>query len=188
MSDERRTTAGDAARRILGRLDKGGHMERARAVSAWREVAGAEVAGHAMGAAMRGDELIVYVDSPVWASELSALSEHYREAMNGLLGQEMVRTLRFTVSRKVSEERAWEAARAAEFEAARPERAEPVSLDPGEREDIERMAEAIHDERLREAAIRAATADLEWRKGVEARKSPHSASGGARGTKSDSEH
>lgn len=188
MSDEHRIRAGDAARRLLGRLDKGGHMERARAVAVWRSVAGEEVARHALGSAMRADELIVYVDSPVWASELSALSEQYREAVNRELGQELVGRMRFTVSRKVSQEREWDDARRGEREVGSADRAPAIPLDAAEREGIERMAEAIHDERLREAAIRAATADLQWRKGMQALKSPQGATGGAPGPETGVDH
>lgn len=184
---DHRVRAGDAARELLGRLDRGGNLERARAVGAWREVAGAEVAAHAIGAAMRRGELLVYVDSPVWASELSALAEQYRTAINTTVGKELVRSLRFTVSKKVSEQHAWDAITSPPERAGEP-RVEPVELDAAETAAIERMASAIHDEALRQAAIRAATADKQWRKGLKAAKSPQRASGGSTGPETDAEH
>jgi hypothetical protein len=44
-----------AARRLIEGLDKGGNLERARAVAVWREIAGTEVSSHARGFAMRVD-------------------------------------------------------------------------------------------------------------------------------------
>jgi hypothetical protein len=168
-------TVGDAARGVLKRLDRGGNMERARAVAAWREVAGEEVASHAMGFAMRGSELLVYVDSPVWATELAALSERYRSEINEAVGKELVGSMRFAVSKKVSEELAWEDAQRRTAEAMRVERVDPVPATRQERAQIEAMAAGIHDETLREAAVRAAICGLEWRKGLKADKSPEKA-------------
>lgn len=179
---------GDAAHDVLQRLDHGGNIERAKAVAAWREIAGAEVTAHAMGYAMRDGELVVYVDSPVWATELAALSEKYRSAVNQELGKELVSSMRFAVSKKVSEERAWEEARAREEAEARPERLAPVPASPQEVSQIEAMAASIHDAALREAAVRAAVRGLEWRKGIAVRKTPQRAAGGPQDPESGAEH
>jgi hypothetical protein len=144
-------------------------------VAAWRDVAGDEVAAHAMGFAMRGAELLVYVDSPVWATELTALSERYRSEINTAIGKELVGSMRFTVSKKVSEEHAWEEARRQAAESAQVKRIEPVRATTQERAQIEAMAAGIHDETLREAAVSAAICGLEWRKGQAADKSPENA-------------
>ncbi len=158
---------GDAARRVLGRLDRNGEMAKARAVSAWAEVAGAEIASHATGYAMRGGELVVHVDSPVWATELQALSERYRESMNELLGEETVRAMRFIVSSGPERGRA-EQRRAQEVAAAlAPPRVEPVEATEEEVARIEQMAEGICSEEVRHAVVSAAKRDLEWRKGLE---------------------
>jgi hypothetical protein len=150
-------------------------MERARAVAAWRDVAGDEVAAHAMGFAMRGAELLVYVDSPVWATELTALSERYRSDINTAVGKELVGSMRFTVSKKVSEEHAREEERQQIIDSARVYRVEPVLATAQERAQIEAMAAGIHDETLREAAVSAAICGLEWRKGQVAAKSSENA-------------
>jgi hypothetical protein len=166
---------GEAANGLLRRLDRNGNIERARAVAAWRDVAGDEVAAHAMGFAMRGSELLVYVDSPVWATELAALSERYRSDINTAVGKELVGSMRFTVSKKVSEEHAREEARLQVIESSRVDRVEPVLATAQERAQIEAMAAGIHDERVREAAVSAAICGLEWRKGQAAAKSPENA-------------
>jgi hypothetical protein len=179
---------GEAALSVLKGLDRGGNIERARAVAAWKAIAGDEVTTHAMGFAMRGGELVVYVDSPAWATELAALSERYRTGINHELGKESVSTMRFAVSKKVSEERAWEEAQAREDAEARPERITPVPASPQERSQIDAMAAAIHDDALREAAVRAAVRGLEWRKGMAAPKTPQRATGALQDPDSGAEH
>ncbi len=172
-------SVGDAARKVLRRIDKGGHMERTRAVSAWREAAGEEVALHAVGYAMRGAELIVYTDSPVWAAELSALSEHYRSEINRLVGRELVGTIRFTVSKQASEHRERQEDRDRIEEERTAARVDPVPATAQESAQIEAMAASIHDEALREAAVRAALRALEWQKGLKARRRPQAVTDGS---------
>jgi hypothetical protein len=186
--ESRDTSVGDAAHEVLQRLDRGGNIERAKAVAAWRQIAGDEVSAHAMGYAMREGELVVYVDSPAWATELAALSEQYRTGVNSVLGKELVSTMRFAVSKKVSEERVWEDARAREEAESQRELVAPVPASPQELSQIEAMAAQIHDAALREAAVRAAVRGLEWRKGMAARKTPQRAAGGPEDPDSGSEH
>ena len=94
---------GDELSRLTARLDRksGGAYLQATVSRAWAKVAGDSVVGHTTGAHLREGELLVYVDSPVWATELSALSEPYRVALNEEIGEQAVRTVRFSVSRKV---------------------------------------------------------------------------------------
>jgi hypothetical protein len=149
---------GLAARSLIQGLDKKGGIERARAVAVWCEVAGPEVSSHAKGFAMREAELVVYVDSPAWATELTAMSEHYRTALNTAIGKEMVGSIRFTVSRVPLG-----------AELGVPERevapVSPVELSDEERAGIAEMAKTIHSEAVRQAVIGAAEASLGWRKG-----------------------
>jgi hypothetical protein len=180
--------AGDAARSLLTRLDRGGNLERAKAVALWREVAGDDVSSHAMGFAMREGELVVYVDSPVWATELTALSERYRLAINTAVGQELVRSMRFSISKKVAEERVWNDAQEREEAERRPDMVEPVPASEQELSQIEAMAASIHAAPLRQAAVRAAVRGLEWRKGLKARKTPQEAAGRAEGPESEAGH
>lgn len=167
MREGRDHHVGSEVRRLLGGLDRRGDLGRARAVSAWQEIAGPEVAAHAAGYAMRGPELVVFTDNPVWASELSALSEQYRVAVNEHLGQEMVGSIRFTVS-KHARRRDGRAddEEAASDRAGSPRTVDPVPLSEAETAALSRMAEGIHDERLREAALAAARRHLEWRRGL----------------------
>ena len=178
----------DAARGLLGHLDNGGNLERARAVAAWQDVAGPEVARHALGHAMRDGELLVYADSPVWASELTALSEQYRTAINAALGKEMVGSIRFTVSRRVGRLREDRESDSGAIPGAATRTVEPALLTSDELQSLSSMAEAIHDDRLRVAALRAATRDLQWKKGLQRRKSPQAAPGGPLDPESGSEH
>lgn len=168
----RRTTerVSSLAEGMLGRLDKTGEgRARANAVSAWRLVAGDEVFSHARGFALRGTELLIFVDSPVWANELSVLSEHYRVAVNERIGKETVGSIRFAVSKKVSEEVQRDADDGEGARQREGERAAPVPATENEREQVLAMAAGMRPGELRESVVAAAIAHLEWRKGIEAR-------------------
>jgi hypothetical protein len=162
-------SVGSIADGLWGRLDRTGQgATRARAVSAWRAVAGEEVAAHARGFALRDQELLVFVDSAVWANELSVLSEHYRTAVNERLGKELVTSIRFAVSRKVAEVQSQEAEDESRSSAGAFEKVRPVEATETEIAQVRQMAAAVSDPELREAVIAAALAHLAWRKGIEA--------------------
>lgn len=158
----------DALELLSARLDKrsGGGYLQALVADAWKRTAGPSVVAHTTGAHLRQGELLVNVDSPVWATELSALSEHYRQALNEELGEEAVKSVRFTVSRKVQ----LAVERQQEEEAAEREEAEDkvasAPLTDQEKAQVYSSASVISDPELREAAIRATIADLEWKKGL----------------------
>lgn len=165
--------------RLTARLNKasGGGYVQAKIARAWGQVAGDLVKGHTVGAHLKAGTLIVYVDSPVWATELSALSEGYRTALNTEIGEELVKTVRFSVSRKVDE--SFRRALLEELEQKEHKRADvSVELTPQERAEIEEAASVVADGELRDAVIRAQVADLEWKKGLKAIKEREAASGG----------
>jgi hypothetical protein len=103
---------GSALERLVSRLDhkNGGGYLQSRVAQAWEDIAGPAIRAHTAGTHLRDGELVVYVDSPLWATELSALSEQYKTSMNSTLGQNPVRSVRFTVSRKVKQEKELHAA------------------------------------------------------------------------------
>jgi hypothetical protein len=158
-------------RAILGRLDRksGGGADSARVGAAWVAVVGTTVQGHTTGAYMRDGTLIVYVDSPVWATELSAMSERYREALNEEIGQELVRTIRFTVSKKVVEQHRIVSAVREHDDFYQEDNVPSVPLTPAELSRVVRSVAAIPDSELREAVLRATIKDLEWKRGIAAR-------------------
>lgn len=160
---------GDALRSIATRLDQrsGGGLLQARVAAVWAKVAGASVDQHTTGAHLRDGELVVFVDSPVWASELSALSEHYREALEKEIGKDTVHSVRFAVSRRVDQKRAEETRQAEEEKEKSADQVPSVPLTEQERAQVEASAAVIENDELREAAIRATVADLEWKKGIE---------------------
>jgi hypothetical protein len=154
---------------FLGRIDPEGRRYASRAASAWKDVVGEEIARHTMGSALRDGELLVYVDSATWANELSMMSEHLRERLNEALGEELVRSVRFSVSRRVQEERAREEAQEETRDFYERDEAEPVPLSESELAQVEYAAASIKDPELREAAVRAMTRHLEWKKGTRQR-------------------
>jgi hypothetical protein len=154
----------------LDRSSKGALLQ-IRVARAWEEVAGPRVYAHTTNAHLRAGELVVAVDSPVWATELSALAGPYMEAMNTTLGKDSVRSVRFTVSSRVERERARESAEKATRALYEPDEPDPVPLTETERAQVEASASVVQDEELRKAVIRATVAMMEWRKGERAAKS-----------------
>lgn len=156
---------------LVNRLDRksGGGYLQSRVGDAWIKTAGPAVTAHTTGAHIREGELVVFVDSPLWATELSALSEHYRESVNQELGERLIRTVRFTVSRSVEKEKRIERVLSESEEHLTEDRVNPIELTDGEMAQIEASVSTIPDEELRRAVLRATVADLQWKKGLKAR-------------------
>jgi len=153
---------------LLKRLDRkndGAYLQ-TRVAGLWQEIAGETVLSHTTGAHLKRGELVIYVDSPIWATELSALAGEYQKRINASLGKETVTSVRFTVSRKVGDEHRFQALERAAKDEAEKDRVEAVPLSASERAQVEASAGAIEDEALREAVVRATIADLEWKKGL----------------------
>ncbi len=154
----------DGLERRLQRASKGRFLQ-VRVARVWDEVAGPTVARHTAGVYLRSGELNVLVDSHVWAAELSALSGPYIEAFNAVFGRSLVRSVRFTVSRRVRQAKEEEEAREAVDPLYSPEPGRAVPLSPTERAQVEASVAVIDDVELREAALRATIASMEWQKG-----------------------
>jgi hypothetical protein len=168
MRSGREAGVAGMARGLIERLDRTGESRaRADVIHLWRTIAGPEVYSHARGFALRDGELVVFVDSHAWANDLAVMSEHYLAAMQSGVGKEAVTSLRFAVSRKVTEEKSREADDLLDAEAETTPTVEPGRATETELRQLRMMAAGIHDAELREAVIAAAIAQLEWRKGIE---------------------
>ncbi|MDP2183393.1 MAG: DUF721 domain-containing protein [Actinomycetota bacterium] len=164
----------DAVRR-LGGTDR---VQEADLARIWVHVVGDDIARHTHILGSRKGELLVGVDSPVWATELSALSERFRTALNSEIGQETVKEMRFTVSKSVGMEREREKDEGMASQGWT-QKVDPIPLSEEERAGIKRAFEGVSDDSLREAAVRAAVRGLEWKRGEEAPNGPHEAPGGS---------
>jgi len=158
---------GDVVDTTLKQIDVSGRRHGARVVGVWSQVVGPEIAGHTQGFALRDDrQMVVFVDSPSWANELSLMAGDLVFRLNEHLGEDTVKTLRFTVSRRVAEERSWEATLTASREEYLPDEVTPERLSEVERMQVEHVASVVADPELRELAERVMTKDLELKKGA----------------------
>ena len=164
----RQVYLGTSLQGVMGRLGRksGDGAVSARVSTAWMEIVGPAVKGHTTGAFMKEGVLIVYVDSPAWATELSAMSERYRGALNEKIGEELVREVRFSVSRKVVDQHRIALAEQEVDDFYKEDDVPSVALTPIEIAQIEASVSVIEDEELREAVYRATVRDLEWKKGI----------------------
>jgi hypothetical protein len=181
----RTVRVGEALRSLIRASDRGGGLLKARATEVWEDVVGADIASHTVGMGVRAGELNVHVDSHAWATQLTLMAEDLRERVNQALGENAVRSIRFTVSRAVAEDRLQ---KTSELDARRRyggERVEPAALSAEERRQIEEAAAVIESESVREAAIRAQVRDLELKRGRESRSSAEAPPEGATDPKTD---
>ncbi len=86
----------EALEKLLADLARGPRGQARRAVEAWEAVVPERLRRHASPVAMRGRKLIVAVDSPAWAFELST---RYRmsilKRMQNELGSETIQDIHF---------------------------------------------------------------------------------------------
>jgi len=86
---------------LRGHLDptgeKLGQAERLR--KAWEAVAGASVSAHTKNLFLRGDELIVWLDSNLYAQELPLFADEYRAGLERELGAKAVKTISYRLDR-----------------------------------------------------------------------------------------
>jgi len=166
---------------LVARLDRnsGGAYTQARVGLLWQEVSGSQVTSHTTGAHLKDGVLVVYVDNAGWATELTAMSETYRTRINSELGKGIIKKIVFTVSRKVIEEHRLRRTEMEDEDFYFRDVVESIPLSGVEREQVEASAQCIPDPELREAAVKATVADLEWKKGVAARNSRETAREGS---------
>ena len=159
----------DAVRELLSGTGATQGLKQSRVVETWSKVVGPEIEQRTLSAGLRGGELIVQVDSHAWATELSLLSEELRTRLNSALGEEIVQTIRFTVSRSVSEARATTRAEVSSSRRYGGERVQPRPLAADEVAEIEARASIIEHEGVRQAVVRAQIRDRELKKERSAR-------------------
>ena len=167
----KQTALGPALDGVMRRLDRksGGAYTSARVNLAWDRVAGEGIAKHTTGAHLREGVLIVFVDNNSWATQYTAMAEQYRTSINKELGEELVSSLRFTVSRKVADSHKLQRAEAELDEFYREDDVPSIPLTQVEMAQIESSVAEIPDAELREAVLRATVKDIEWKKGLAAR-------------------
>ena len=165
---------------LVKRMDSksGGAYTQARVGLLWQEIAGPQVTAHTTGAHLRDGTLVVYVDGAAWATELTAMAEVYRLALNKGLGKNPVRKITFTVSRKVAQEHQLRRIETLDKGFYSQDIVESVPLTETERAQIEASAQCIPDDELRTAAVKATIKDLEWKKGLAARNAREKAGDG----------
>lgn len=126
-------------------------------------------------------EIIVYVDSSIWATELNMQSELLRlnlnielnkdadEPSNVMRKAEQVEKLTFKVSKEqyAARDRRLTTLQLLEAEDEDYRKAQPVALDEEELSGLEEALSHIENDQLRNTAYAAAKANLEWQKGVD---------------------
>jgi predicted nucleic acid-binding Zn ribbon protein len=142
---------------VMGNLDLGARLKEQQARQAWARVAGRVVGAHAQVEAMRDGVLIVATDSPAWAQELHMRQAELLRRLQPLVGEGVVREIRFRSGRR----------RSASEEAPADDRPVVRKLSERQLREARRASAVIEDPELREKAERAFCSLLKiaaWRK------------------------
>lgn len=70
-------------------------VREARAISCWKEIVGERIASNTHPYKIQKGILFVSTSSPVWSQELSLLSREIKERINSLLGEDVIKEMRF---------------------------------------------------------------------------------------------
>ena len=87
----------DVLAAVVRDLGLGKKLSQQRAVLDWAGVVGERVAAHARALRVDGDLLFVGVDSSVWAQELSLMKRRILRELNGRLGEDAIKDVRFVL-------------------------------------------------------------------------------------------
>ena len=145
----------------------------ARVKRAWNKVVDERVSTHVNAVFVvpntSASEVIIYVDSAIWAAELSMQEELLKLKMNMELKAEQIMHLKFLVSKEqyssgLKKKNTFDQL---DEEEKRLKSVQPVELNEEELAPIQEAAAHIEDDRVRNAVYAAAKASLEWQKGLE---------------------
>lgn len=145
----------------------------ARVKRAWNTIVDEHVKEHVNAVFVvpgtNASEVIIYVDTAIWAAELAMQEELFKLKMNMELQAEQIENIKFIVSK---EQYAGGSKKKNTFDQLDEDEkklksVQPVELDEEELAPIQEAAAHIEDERVRNAVYAAAKASLEWKKGLE---------------------
>ncbi len=169
---------------VIRRADPQKRRFGARAVLVWEKIAGPEVSQHTTAVSVREGEFVVCVDSSAWAHQLDLMKDRYLDGIRSEIGEGVVKSMRFTVSKNVAVQRKEQAQALEVSEFYELEATPSVPLSDSELDQAAHIALAVKDESLRDTALRVMIKDLEWKKGARMRSEPQAPSDGPRGDKS----
>lgn len=181
---------GDEVRNLIDDIERRNPRSsaEARVKAAWNSIIDDDVRRHVTGTFVVPDtdagELIVYTDNPLWTSDLTMQTEMLRLELNMKLMEmdrkrggsrgtspsqaEQVHKIRFITSNEkyISLRRQESGLARLEREEQEMQQLQPAELDEEEIRSLREAVDTIEDEGLREAAFKAAVANLAFRKAL----------------------
>lgn len=140
----------------------------AKIQSIWEEVAPSEVLKHTDNVFLFKDrhtqqrQLIIYVDSPLWAAELMAQKEQFKLRFEQVLDEGKIDTISFRPSSFAYQRKEFRK----RVDKEENDKVISVPLTEMERQQIIAETSYVENERLRNAVIRARIANKQWQKGL----------------------
>lgn len=88
--------------KVIGQLDPTGTKGalQSHVAKCWRTIAGQTVSEHTISVHLRKQELVVILDSPIWAQEIAMFSKQYIAKINAEIGSDSVTNIRYKVGRR----------------------------------------------------------------------------------------
>jgi hypothetical protein len=176
--NNKRGSSHKAAFRFDGELDKVIHTltknnpalaQNTKVSLAWETITSPYIYTHTTGVVLRGSKLTISVDIQTLITDLSAMSEFYREAINERMGGEAVSLVRFVLAKRGRETSPVPSSQKRSGQQDQ-DLIESVPLSDLDVAQLEDSVSAIKNPKLREALLKATIADLEWKKGIESSK------------------
>lgn len=121
----------------------------------WADIVGDVLAAHVQPVRLDFHTLFLAADAPVWANELTYMRGTLRDKINGYVGEELVREIRFGPA--LGRRRVFSPAPAVKREGWQ-------GPDEGEKQAAQAACEAVADDRVRDAAARAMAQSLARRR------------------------
>lgn len=174
----------DLVDKTIDKLGKGNKkaLRAAYVQTIWEQVAPEEVLEHTDNVFLfmkdGKREMVIYVDSPIWAAELTACKDRFRMYVEQRMGEGPIDTLRFQASSMAYKKKTFKK-REAEDAKTRADVGE-VPLTNDEKNKIDEQTDSIEDEDLRNALRQAWIKSKEWQKWTDQKTSM-----GERKTKTD---
>ncbi|GFP30599.1 hypothetical protein HKBW3S44_00623 [Candidatus Hakubella thermalkaliphila] len=125
---------------VLDNLGMEKKVRESRAISCWKEIVGERIASNTHPYKIQKGILFVSTSSPVWSQELSLLSREIKERINSLLGEDVIKEMRF-YPRGVDRQ---------PVDQAPSREIAPRELNKAQAQEIEELASQIGDDVLRE--------------------------------------
>lgn len=126
----------------------------------WREIVGDKIAAHAHPVSIQRDLLFVAVSNPVWCHHLSMMKDDIITKINSFIGDRLIRDIRFQAGYLANRQNEDNTNKNDNYKYT----LHKIKLENSELEQVDKIAQLISDEELKQKVIRILKKDLALKK------------------------